>query len=217
MRFFRICLLAVLVAAGSPLGATEPYDLIFKKGTLSDLSPETVLAYERTVEVPANPSMSERNTGLVKLTFEPEDMARLKFYQGKRHRNIGSFPATVGNPMILYFVETVVREMAQNTGGSSFYIRNRVKDSLISKADIRNGTVVHDGAEVSVSRITLRPFLNDKNRDRMRGYDDLALTITMSEDVPGWYFSLEAQAGGKDGSAPVYTNALKLVPEEGTR
>lgn len=217
MRFIRICLLAVLVAAGTPLGATEPYDLIFKKGTLSDLSPETVLAYERTVSAPANPRMSERNTGLVRLTFEPEDMARLKFYQGKRYRNIGSFPATVGNPMILYFVETVVREVAQNTGGSSFYIRNRLKDALISKADIRNGTVVHDGAEVSVRRITLRPFLNDKNRDRMRGYDDLALTITMSEDVPGWYFSLEAEAGRKDGDDAIYSNALRLVPEEGTR
>lgn len=210
MVLIRCLLIALLL--GSPAAAVETYDLIFRQGTLSDVPETTVLHYDRQVAIAENPDYSTRQTGRIELNFEPEDMARLKFVQGDKHRVVGLFPATVGNPIIMYFVETVLRDVAHEAGGSPFYIRNRIKDALIQPAPIEEITVSVDGEDVIAKTITLRPFAEDKNRDRMGVYGDLALTFTMSADVPGWYSSLVASAPGKDGALG-YSNALTLRPD----
>ncbi len=206
-----LCLTLGLAFSQSPALAVETYDLIFKNGTLDDISKDATLAYDRETVVDQKAEMSDRATGEVRLTFEEDEMARLRFHQGDKLRNIGAFPATVGNPIIMYFVETVIRDVAQEAGGSPFYIRNRVKDSLIQFAEINDASKPFGGSDVGVQQITLRPFLNDPNRAKMKGYEDLALTITMSNDVPGWYYSLEANVTGKGGQGPLYRNALTLL------
>ncbi|PUB19435.1 hypothetical protein [Yoonia sediminilitoris] len=209
MKMIRFLLLAMLLA--TPLSADETYDLIFKQGTLSDLSETQVLEYDRAVIIAENPDYADRNTGKIRLNFEPDDMARLRFVQDEKYRNVGNFPATVGNPVIMYFVETVLRDVAQEAGGSPFYIRNRIKEALVTSAPIIDGVAAFGPDELETKEITLRPFENDKNRDRMGIYADLALTFTMSENAPGWYVSLAANAVGPDGT-PGYSNALTLQP-----
>lgn len=214
MRLLAACLAFCFAVTASPVFAAETYDLIFKNGTLSDLSKDQTLEYDRVVSVPNNPEMSENQTGMVKLSFEADDMARLTFFQGEKYRKLGAFPATVGNPIVMYFVETVTRDVAQNAGGSPFYIRNRVKDSLIQFAEIVSLDTIYGDREIGAQQITLRPFLNDKNRERMRGYADLALTFTMSEDVPGWYHSLVAKVSPAGADKPIYSYSLTLQSGE---
>lgn len=214
MMMTRVLLFAAFLAA--PLHAQETYDLIFKPGTLSDLAETDVLAYDRDVTIAANPAYAQRNTGKIALNFEPDDMARLRFLQGEQYRNVGNFPATVGNPVIMYFVETVLRDVAQEAGGSPFYIRNRIKEALVTSVPIEDGTALYGDAELAIKQITLRPFEHDKNRDRMGIYGDLALTFTMSDDAPGWYVSLVAAAPGQ-GDAVGYSNSLTLTPLETKR
>lgn len=103
-------------AALQAAAAADTYDLLFRTGTLDGLSRETPLTYERRVSARANEQIADRETGTVRLDFAPEDMAVLTFRQGERHRTIGSFPAKVGNPLILYFVESIVRDMATTAG-----------------------------------------------------------------------------------------------------
>lgn len=213
MRSIVVLVLWLTFASSAPALAEETYDLIFKTGTLSDLPRESSIVYDQNVKLRDDADASALKIGKVKLTFQPEDMARLRFFQKEKHRTVGEFPATVGNPIIMYFVETVVRDVARYAGGSPFYIRNRVKASLLHKVPIDLKTVNFQGAEINVKQLTLRPFQNDKNRDRMRGFEDLALTITMSEAVPGWYYSLTATTKAPVGGAPVYINTLTLTPE----
>lgn len=214
MRLLPICLIFVVASIMAPLNAANTYDLIFRTGTLDDVPKTAVLQYDRAVMVRDDPEMSAQNTGLIRLSFEADDMARLRYQQGDKHRDIGSFPATVGNPIIMYFVETVVRDVAKNAGGSPFYIRNRVKESLSQFAEIVDASADFGDDDVAVQQVTLRPFLNDPNRSKMKGYEDLSITVTMSDDVPGWYYSLAAQAGSVGGNALLYRNALTLVAKD---
>ena len=196
--------------------AAGAYDLLFRNGTLDGLPRTETLTYARDVESLLVPAAGARDSGGIALDFaggEPE-MVRLDFRQGEKHRTLGEFPASVGNPMILYFVETAVRDMAEAAGGSPFYIRNRVKDALIRPATIETGTVRWDGAEVPATVVTLRPFEGDPSADRMQGFDRLTLTVTMSEAVPGWYGSLVAEVPGAEGEAPVYRSAITLERAE---
>ena len=204
------CALLIMFLA-SPVPAAETYDLIFRMGTLSDVPESRTLTYDRQVEIVANPEYAMNSTGTIELKLEPNDVARLRFLKDGGHRTLGSFPASVGNPIIMYFVESVLRDVASETGGSPFYIRNRIKEALVADTPIEDKTVLFGTTNVEAKRITLHPLQEDRNRGRMGVYADLAVTFTMSDDVPGWYVSLAATAAGKDG-APGYSNILTLMP-----
>ena len=204
-----VCLGPAAARSGQA-GAEQTYDLLFRTGTLDGIDGAGALVYERDVVSALSPEAAERDSGTVvlKLGDGVEDMARLELRQGDRHRGLGVFPASVGNPMIMYFYESAVRDMAEAAGGSPFYIRNRVKDALIRPSEMETGEAVFDGRTVPTTTIALRPFAEDPNRDRMKGFGDLVLSVTMSEEVPGWYLSLVAEATGADG--PVYRSSLTL-------
>ncbi len=162
------------------------------------------------------PEAALRDTGRIELDFDEEgsgpDSAVLTFSQDTRHKTLGAFPADVGNPLIMLFYEVTVRDMAETVGGSPFYIRNRLKDALTREVPVETGTARLDGAEIEVRRVTLRPFEDDPNAGEMAGFGDLAMTVTMSEEVPGWYYSLVAEVPGEDG--PAYRSAITFGDRE---
>ncbi len=201
IRLTAIALAAALcasVVSASPLAGDKTYDMLFRTGTLDRIDRGAELVYRRDVTSALKPEAEDRDSGDIALRFRQGEapMALLELRQGDKHRALGSFPASVGNPMIMYFYETVVRDMAEAAGGSPFYIRNRVKDALIQTSDIERGQAVVAGETVSTQTIRLHPFANDPNRARMRGFGDLELRVTMSDEVPGWYMSLVAEAAG---------------------
>ncbi|MFD2441967.1 hypothetical protein ACFSS8_21145 [Paracoccus kondratievae] len=52
-------------------------------------------------------------------------------------RRIGPFPVSGGDPALVFFLENISRDMAMLTGGSPFYIRNRLKDALFRGGEVR--------------------------------------------------------------------------------
>ena len=202
-------------AAPAMTEQTETYDLLFRNGTLDGVSDP--LRYTRDVENSANPEAASRDSGELRIGFEGEEGAEtprkavLSFHQGDKMRNLGSFPASVGNPLIMVFVESVIRDMAETAGGSPFYIRNRVKEALVQPAELEAGEIELNGRQVAAQTVTLRPFKDDPNVARMQGFGDLALIVTMSPEVPGWYHSLTARIEAPDGGESAYSSELSFA------
>jgi hypothetical protein len=203
--FIAAAALGQPAAAAGETTATA-YDLLFRPGTLDALPAGEDLVYDRMLALPADPEQAAAWTGRIALELDETTprMARLVFHREGQHRGLGAFPAGMGNPMIMYFVETVARDMSNITGGSPFYIRNRLKDALASPAQVGSDP---EGAVT----VTLRPFEGDPNHDRMQGFGDLVLTVTMNETAPGWLSGMVAEAPGDD--APVYRFELALLPD----
>ena len=197
------------VAMAETVHGEKTYDLLFRNGTLDSVSRDAALTYRRDVTNALKPEAADRDTGAIALTFDESGqapVALLEFRQDGKHRGLGKFPASVGNPMIMYFYESVVRDMAESAGGSPFYIRNRVKEALIQPSEVIEGQAQLDGETVPTRTIRLKPFADDPNREQMMGFGDLELAVTMSEEVPGWYLSLSAEAPGSEG--PVYASTI---------
>lgn len=218
----KLVSLALLCALAAPVNAAmiegnALYETLFKTGTLEGVATGSQLVYERTVSNTALPDAATRDTGNVILTLEQGDalMANLEFRQQEKHRGLGSFPASIGNPMIMYFAETVARDMAETAGGSPFYIRNRLKESLISAADLTEGQQQMDGTDIAVKTVVLRPFAKDPNRGRMNGFEDLELTIAMSDTVPGYYLTMTAAT--PDGSPAGYRSETRFKSVEAAK
>lgn len=211
-----ICLVLGTGAGGARAG--ETYDLLFKTGTLSGLAAPTgsdpaveVLRYDHaSTGTAVEPSSEPFQVGLKNA---PDDVTTMSLHQGAQARPLGDFKTSVGNPIIMYFMETTLTDMATLSGGSPFYIRNRIKEALLEPAEIVPVNVSYDGSEVAAQQITLRPFAHDKARDRMGHFADLNLTVTVSDKIPGWYYALLASAPeDKANAVPAYGNSFTLDP-----
>lgn len=209
---FALVFFSFSLTAAAQEAESGPYDLLFKNGTLDEMSHAQALAYQRSVTNNLNPEAAERDTGEIVITFPDDgrDMAHLEFHQDGKHRPMGEFPASVGNPMIMVFYENTVRDMAETAGGSPFYIRNRVKEALVKPAEIETGEEMIGGKSAEVTTIRMKPFANDANRERMKGFGDLVLSVTVSEAAPGWYVRLVADATPEAGGEPVYHSEISF-------
>ncbi|MEI4472735.1 hypothetical protein [Frigidibacter sp. MR17.24] len=96
---------------------------------------------------------------------------------------VAEFGLGSANPIALYFFESVVRTMARESGGSPFYIRNRMREALAR-------------APLSGPEVVLSPFETDPNRDRMGEWGALTLTIRTDAAAPGGLRSLTAETAG---------------------
>ncbi|MGC3940643.1 hypothetical protein ACOTTU_22820 [Roseobacter sp. EG26] len=211
LKFLTGGLLTLFMAGAvlaTPLEGEATYDMLFRNGTLDQIDRGAQLVYARKVTNSLKPEAADRDTGDIALSFrgEKSEMALLEFRQDGKYRKLGTFPASVGNPMIMYFYETIVRDMAEAAGGSPFYIRNRVKEALIQESDVVVGEAMVNGRMVATQTVRLYPFDGDPNIDRMKGFGDLELRVTMSDEVPGWYMSLIAEASGGE----VYRSELRF-------
>ena len=131
-------------------------------------------------------------------------------------RPVVSFPAGAGHPMLLFFLETTVRDLAVLTGGSPFYIRNRVREALGAQDEAEPVDVALDGGSVTGERLVFHPFTQDPNRSRLGKLADLEIRVTVSDAVPGGFARLEAVAPPDAKTAPAFSQSITFehVEEE---
>lgn len=207
----RILVLFVFMCSASLATAqTGTYEQVFREGTL-DVMPEDGIIYRQEVVAIADPERAPLENGQVRLAEIGDDIVELKLTRDEQFKTYGRYPRSVGNPLAMVIGETVTRDMARLAGGSPFYIRNRIKASMIELAEISTGTLDWNGATIPTQTVVLRPFLNDPNRERMLGWEDLEIAVTTSEELPGWYYQIEARA--ISGGQTIYRRTLTLEEE----
>lgn len=204
---------AVALALGAvSAGAGALSDFVLAPGVFAGAEPlREPLCYRHTrAAFGAAPALDET------LRLAPamvDDAARLvlaRSREGAAPREITSFGTGSANPILLYFLESAARATAEASGGSPFYIRNRIRDAL-GAADLgAEATLPQAGAPLEVRRTELRPFADDPNRARLGPFADLVLGVTTAAKLPGRLLELSADTPG-DG--PGYHERLTLLPE----
>lgn len=199
----RIALLGLLAA--SPLHAGEAGDLVFAERGPWQLQ-DKPLVWALTQTGPKVEGFAPLGQGTISLaqTTDPSDgkpVLELSEQTARITRKIGPFPVSGGDPALTFFLETVSRDMAALTGGSPFYIRNRLKDALF-----RGGAVQRQGdATVAV----FAPFQGDRNSERMLGFETLELRFTLG-DPKQPIRAMAARTGPLAGGRPAYDSEMVL-------
>lgn len=213
------------VGAGTAL-AEAPYARLFAADGLTGLGPGAALDY--ALDEPAPPDGGARPAeAVLRLRLSAGDgsggdgsggeTADLALLRGGTESRIGGFPASVGNPLIMYFLESVLRDMAARAGGSPFYIRNRIKEALLRDATVTPVTLRHGGQTIAAEEVRLHPFANDAARARMGGFDTMELAFVVAPGLPGRFYRLSAVATPASAGSPAegYGRRLTLLPEAG--
>lgn len=190
----RTCVapVAALLAFATAASAETAFELAFRNGTLDAFEAGDRLDYESVVTMPAG---GEADDKTVSVALEDGGVATLQERTEEAARALGQFNAGVGNPLCMYFLERTIRSVAEETGGSPFYLRNRIKDALHDPLEVREVEVDWLGRTVAGTEIVLAPFANDPNVDRLGDFADLRISLVVGEDIPGWYRHLSAEAG----------------------
>lgn len=197
--------LAMIGLLASPLEAGEAGDLVFAERGPWDLSQgPLVWALRQTgPEVEGFTPLGEGTISLSQVA-DPSDgqpVLELAEETERIQRRIGPFPVSGGDPALTFFLETTARDMVALTGGSPFYIRNRLKDALF-----RGGEVRREG-EATVA--VFAPFREDENRERMFGFDTLELRFTLG-DPKRPIRRMLAETGPLAGGRPAYHSEMVL-------
>lgn len=171
---------------------------LFTEGVLSSVELGTELVYSHT-------RVGAERSELIQWIDDGEMRVALKTGQdgskeavismhseGKKRRELTPLPVSIGNPILITFLESSLRAMANLTGGSPFYIRNRIKASLRDGGTLTQIQAEVDGKMVEAQQIVFIPFQHDKNRDKMGDFADLQLRFVMSDTAPGGFVLFSA-------------------------
>ncbi|SMO73150.1 hypothetical protein [Paracoccus laeviglucosivorans] len=192
------------LALATPVAANEAGDLVFAERGPWQLAGPLVWTIEQTGPTVEGYKPLGQGTITLSAATDPSDgkpVLELAEDTQRIKRKIGPFPSSSGDPTLTFFLETVARDMAALTGGSPFYIRNRLKDALFRGGEVRQ----EGGAQIAV----FAPFKDDENRARMLGFETLELRFTLA-DPKQPIRSMVAQTGPLAGNQPAYENQMVL-------
>lgn len=198
-----ICLaLALLLAPIASAVAGEAGDAVFAERGPWSLGEQT-LVWSETVSGPEAEGFRPVAEGTLTLseTIDPSDgkpVLQINHVSDSFERKVGPFPISGGDPVLTFFLERTSRDMAALTGGSPFYIRNRMKDALFGA-----GSLTRDGDTVEAR---FKPFETDPNAARMKGFETLELVFT----IGGPKAPIREFLARTEGDSPGYVNRLVM-------
>ncbi len=188
--------LIFFVCSSLAANADTVADFIFDESLLSQLETNSELSYEHVLVAPENAPKKGFEDGQIDVVFQyASDGAgevKINFGQAGAQRQMKALPTVGGNPLVMVFLESTARAMSSIAGGSPFYIRNRIKNALLTEGEQSMEGVSIDGNETEVKKVTLLPFALDPNKQRMGQFGSLEISFTYGAGVPGGIQELRA-------------------------
>lgn len=206
--------MAILFATAA-LAAPTATELFFERPYLSNVAVGTTLTYAyKHVTAEAKLGDSFEETLEMKVAAPADDptkrIADVLIHRGSKEGEAGPFPTMNGNPIALILLERDVKELAQLTKGSPFYLRNRVREHL-SSGTVTPARFSFDGREVEGWKLTMLPFAEDPNKDKLLELVGRRYEFLFSDAVPGGLYSIDVVTPKADGGANIIETSLTLT------
>ena len=128
---------------------------------------------------------------IVKIDDDKSKHITFRYLKG---RNKVRFPPQVGakgNPVFMLFFERDSRDMQRLTGGNALFFRSRIRHS-IAATDVKDVDFEFNGESYSGKEISFQPFLKTELKNRVSRYKTKRFVVTLSQDIPGYIFRIEA-------------------------
>lgn len=202
-------------AAADPVKRTA-VDLLFESKHLDLLGKgmEAVYRLDRTVsdaKLVGEPFSDDIRVAVKDVDASGKREVVVRLFTGERARDPHTETDLTGNPLLVVFLDRSVSNFAIVGGGNRNYLKQQFRDALRDKADVQPTKVEYGGKSVDGYRITVTPFVTDKNAQRMLGYEGSKFTFVISEAVPGYFVDLHAGFESTTKEAPKFEERIKLV------
>ena len=128
---------------------------------------------------------------IVKIDADNTKHITFRYLKG---RNKVRFPPQIGakgNPVFMLFFERDSRDMQRLTGGNALFFRSRIRHT-IAATDVKDIKINYNNKEIGAKEIAFQPFTKTELKNRVSRYKTKKFIITMSENIPGYIFKIEA-------------------------
>ena len=163
--------------------------LLFDTPQWSKAPVGTTITYDyakKTTEAALGPSLND--TISLKLEKAEDDVHRsveVKMFSGANAKPAGPFESTAQNPVLLLMFEENVQELGTMFKANPRYLKNAIRKAWRDDAKIEDTQVTVDGRQVPGTRITVAPFVNLPEKDKMMGLDTMTYVVEVADSVPG--------------------------------
>lgn len=115
-----------------------------------------------------------------------------KFLSGPDQIDFPSAEGYRGNPVAIQFLERDIRDMAQATGTSTAYFRNRIRNAFKQPRTEQTRLTVGE-TPVDATAISVTPFRDDRQLAQTAGYANKEYRFAYSDQIPGHLISIETR------------------------
>ena len=129
---------------------------------------------------------------ITKLQDDGSRAAEVDFLSGERHIKVEPRNNAYLNPVLLLYLQGDTLEMKRLTDGGFRYFQDRMKFAFANTAEIKNVSFTFNGKEIKGRSITITPYVNDPHRKDFEDYADKKYIFTLSDEIPGKLYSIEA-------------------------
>jgi hypothetical protein len=190
-----VLLLGALPSIAGAAGRT-PTELLFESKHFEGVPVGTVLTYryDRRSADPARlgGDFSDDISMTIGAGEAPgERSVAVEMFTGARRRPAGPFPAMIGNPLLILFLEADVGAMEKLVGGNPRYLKNRIRAAFREAGTAEPTKVTIDGVEHDAEKVTLKPFAGDEHRRELGAFVEKTYEFVVSDSVPGGLVELK--------------------------
>lgn len=214
--------LAVSLALGASLAPARANDtsdfseaekLVFVEHQLANIKEPTSLHYTFVKSGSLEPGFDDKVVVNVMKVGATGSAVRADFLTGARKLELPQIENAQANPVILYFLEHDIREMARLTERKTGnYFRNRIRKSMVDEAQVRETTIAFEGRELPAREITLTPYETDPARVRYERYAKKRYTFVLAKGVPGGVYQMRtSMADAKPNEAPLLEEVMTFA------
>ncbi|OWU74751.1 hypothetical protein [Marinibacterium profundimaris] len=202
-------LLAWPLAAPAETSTSNQTALLFGTPHMSRVEEGSTLDYDvHTIRTDATSGDTTETDGHIALRTsagtEPQSRnVEAELTRDGRSRTLDPFRSVSGNPVLIIFLEQVLQDVSEATGGSSNYLRNRIREGLASgltEEEVPGGT-----------RLVMQPLAQDPNTAELGPYANLEFSFVIDDALPGMLGQLSAKAGPAE--APVFLEEVTYDAE----
>jgi len=143
--------------------------------------------------------------------------AKLEFFTEERTQEVSAsnVQKITGNPVIGIYMQGDVYEMSRLTEGGWKYFHRIIKLAIADNNESEPVTIEFDGKEYQGEKITLHPFEQIHQKDRLREFSDKRYEFIMSEEIPGKLYQIWTVINDPENpSVPLLEERLTLVNVE---
>lgn len=190
-----------LMLAGGTVGpaAADPsaVDVIFNARHLDLLEKGKAVSYQFERKVSDERLLGAAFTDSIKIDVDAVGAAgqrdmKVTVFTGDRQRPIQDYEALTINPVFVWFLDRSVDNFRVMAGGSQPYLKGRFREAFVDKAKIEAVKITYGGKSVDGYKISVKPYVGDPNVAKMQGYENSEFTITVSKDLPGYFYELDS-------------------------
>jgi hypothetical protein len=127
--------------------------------------------------------------------------ADVKMFFGVNAKPAGPFSSAKQNPVLLLVMEENVQEMSKLFKANPRYLKNAIRKAWRDDAKIVAAPIDVDGKSVPGTKITVTPFVDDPEKDKMMGLERISYTVEIADSVPGNIAKIDIDAPGADGKS----------------